>query len=221
MATTSKSSLVPPRYHSPTIGLITFIGVSVCYAQEHSTPNEPFAQYVIFARSNNKVVEQLIKFFVVFFVVVEPISLIPLFAGLTEGATAAYKRKMAGRSVVIALIICVLFALVGAKFLDIMGISLSSFRIAGGTLLFLISLDMVFARSSGTKSTTSEKEEAKKREDISVFPLAFPFIAGPGALATILLAVGEVDAKPLLFAGFLGVVGLVLIVCWVLMLATP
>src|SRR5882724_3640334 len=53
MATISKSSLVPPRYHSPTIGLITFIGVSVCYARLHSTPNEPFAQYVIFARSNN------------------------------------------------------------------------------------------------------------------------------------------------------------------------
>jgi multiple antibiotic resistance protein len=80
---------------------------------------------------------------------------------------------------------------------------------------------MVFARPSGTRSTTSEREEAKRREDISVFPLAFPFIAGPGALATILLTAGEVDAKPLLFAGFLGVVALVLLICWLLMLATP
>jgi multiple antibiotic resistance protein len=167
------------------------------------------------------VIEQLIKFFVVFFVVVDPLSLIPLFAGLTQGASARYKKKMAGKASVIALVICVLFALAGARFLGLMGISLSAFRIAGGTLLFLIALDMVFARPSGTRSTTSEQEEAKRREDISVFPLAFPFIAGPGALATILLAVGEVDAKPLLFAGFLGVVGLVLVVCWVLMLATP
>ena len=166
-------------------------------------------------------IEQLIKFFVVFFVVVDPLSLIPLFAGLTQGASARYKKKMAGKASVIALVICALFALAGARFLDIMGISLSAFRIAGGTLLFLIALDMVFARPSGTRSTSSEQEEAKRREDISVFPLAFPFIAGPGALATILLAVGEVDAKPLLFAGFLGVVGLVLIICWVLMLATP
>jgi multiple antibiotic resistance protein len=166
-------------------------------------------------------VEQLIKFFVVFFVVVEPISLIPLFAGLTLGASARYKKKMAGKAAVIALAICVLFALVGAKFLDIMGISLSSFRIAGGTLLFLISLEMVFARTSGTKSTVPEKEEAKTREDISVFPLAFPFIAGPGALATILLTAGEVWGHPLLFAGFLGVVVLVMLICWVLMLATP
>jgi multiple antibiotic resistance protein len=166
-------------------------------------------------------IQQQIKFFVVFFVVVDPISLIPLFAGLTAGASNAYKKKMAGKAALIALIICVLFALAGARFLDIMGISLSSFRIAGGTLLFLIALDMVFARTSGTKSTTPEKEESKTREDISVFPLAFPFIAGPGALATILLTAAEAWRDALLFAGFLSVVGLVILLCWVLMLATP
>jgi multiple antibiotic resistance protein len=167
------------------------------------------------------VIEHLVKFFVVFFVVVDPISLIPLFAGLTQGASARYKKKMAGRATAIALLISVLFALTGARFLALMGISLSAFRIAGGTLLFLIALDMVFARPSGTRSTTSEQEEAKTRDDISVFPLAFPFMAGPGALATLLLAAGEVGSSPLLFAGFLGVVALVLIVCWILMLATP
>jgi multiple antibiotic resistance protein len=166
-------------------------------------------------------VEQLIKFFVVFFVVVDPISLVPLFAGLTQGASGQFKRKMAGKSAAIALAICVLFAFGGARFLSIMGISLSSFRIAGGTLLFLISLEMVFARTSGTKSTTPEREEAMKREDISVFPLAFPFIAGPGALATILLTAGEVWGKPLEFLGFLAVVVVVAAVCWLLMLATP
>jgi multiple antibiotic resistance protein len=166
-------------------------------------------------------VEQLIKFFVVFFVVVDPISLIPLFAGLTQGASPRFKKKMAGKSAVIALGISVLFALAGAKFLDIMGISLNSFRIAGGTLLFLIALDMVFARPSGSRSTTPEREETKKREDISVFPLAFPFIAGPGALATILLTAGEVGSKPVIFAGFLGVIALVEAICWILMLATP
>jgi multiple antibiotic resistance protein len=166
-------------------------------------------------------VETLIKFFVVFFVVVEPISLIPLFAGLTQGGSAQYKKKMAGKAAAIASGISVLFALAGARFLDIMGISLSSFRIAGGTLLFLIALDMVFARTSGTKSTTPEKEEAMTREDISVFPLAFPFIAGPGALATILLTAGDTWGRPLLFAGFLGVVILVMLICWALMLATP
>ncbi|HEX3848900.1 MAG TPA: MarC family protein [Steroidobacteraceae bacterium] len=166
-------------------------------------------------------IETLIKFFVVFFVVVDPISLIPLFAGLTQGASARYKKKMAVRATAIALVICVLFALVGARFLEVMGITLSAFRIAGGTLLFLIALDMVFARTSGTRSTSTEQEEAKRREDISVFPLAFPFIAGPGALATILLTAGEAGSSTLQFAGLLIVVALVLIVCWVLMLATP
>ena len=128
---------------------------------------------------------------------------------------------MAGKAAAIALAICVLFAFGGARFLSIMGISLSSFRIAGGTLLFLISLEMVFARTSGTKSTMPEREEAMKREDISVFPLAFPFIAGPGALATILLTAGEVWGKPLEFLGFLAVVVVVAAVCWLLMLATP
>jgi len=166
-------------------------------------------------------IQQFIKFFVVFFVVVEPVSLIPLFAGLTEGANQAYKRLMAFKASAISLGICILFALVGAKFLDVMGISLNSFRIAGGTLLFLISLDMVFARTSGTRSTTPEQEESMKREDISVFPLAFPFIAGPGALATILLTAGEVWGRPVLFAGFLGVVALVIAVCLAVMLAAP
>lgn len=162
---------------------------------------------------------QLIKFFVVFFVVVEPISLIPVFAGLTEGASSGYKQLMAGKSCVIALAICVVFALVGARFLEVMGISLSAFRIAGGTLLFLISLEMVFARTSGARTTSTEREESMTREDISVFPLAFPFIAGPGAMATILLTSGELLDKPAQFIGFLGVVALVMTICWMLMLA--
>jgi multiple antibiotic resistance protein len=165
--------------------------------------------------------EQLVKFFVVFFVVVEPISLIPLFAGLTEGASARYKRLMACKASAISLGLCIVFALVGAKFLELMGISLNSFRIAGGTLLFLMSLEMVFARASGTRSTTPEQEESRKREDISVFPLAFPFIAGPGALATILLTSGEVWGQPALFGGFLSVVTLVILICLCVMLAAP
>src|ERR1700745_1534078 len=130
---------------------------------------------------------QPLKFFVVFFVVVEPVSLIPLFTGLTTGATSAYKRRMALRAVSVAAAILVLFALGGASFLKLMGISLEAFRIFGGLLLFLLALEMVFARESGTRTSSSEAAESRRRADISVFALAFPFIAGPGALATILL----------------------------------
>ena len=165
--------------------------------------------------------EQPLKFFVVFFVVVEPISLIPLFTGLTSGATSEYKRRMALKSVLVAAAILVLFALGGAGFLDLMGISLEAFRIFGGMLLFLLSLEMVFARESGTRTSTSEAAESKRRADVSVFPLAFPFIAGPGALATILLWFGplHLSAQPALVGAYLLGVVLVLalaLVCMVL-----
>ncbi|HYL70678.1 MAG TPA: MarC family protein [Candidatus Dormibacteraeota bacterium] len=164
--------------------------------------------------------EQPLKFFVVFFVVVEPVSLIPLFSGLTSGATSPYKRRMAVKAVVVAGVILLLFALGGAPFLALMGISLEAFRIFGGLLLFLLSLEMVFARESGTRTSSSEAAESKRRADISVFPLAFPFIAGPGALATLLLWFGplQLPAQGALFGGYLVATALVLLISLVLML---
>src|SRR5689334_4622738 len=142
--------------------------------------------------AQSTMLEQALKFFIVFFVVVEPISLIPVFSGLTEGASDSYKHKMALKSVLVASLILLIFALVGAGFLGAMGISINSFRIFGGLLLFLIALEMVFARESGTRTSSDEKVESKKRADISVFPLAFPFMAGPGALTTLLLWFGPI-----------------------------
>jgi multiple antibiotic resistance protein len=100
-----------------------------------------------------------------------------------------------------------------------MGISLQAFHIFGGMLLFLLSLEMVFARESGTRTSSIEAAESKRRADISVFPLAFPFIAGPGALATILLWFGPVhlQANAALFAAYLAAVLIVLAIAFVLM----
>jgi len=164
--------------------------------------------------------EQPLKFFVVFFVVVEPVSLIPLFSGLTAGASVAYKRRMAAKAVTIAAAILVLFALGGAPFLTLMGIRLEAFRIFGGLLLFLLALEMVFARESGSRTSSSEAAESRRRADISVFPVAFPFIAGPGALATILLWFGplHLPGQAALFAGYMVAVVLVLAVALILML---
>jgi multiple antibiotic resistance protein len=166
-------------------------------------------------------IEQALKFFIVFFVVVEPISLIPVFSGLTEGANDGYKHKMALKSVLVASGILLVFALVGAGFLSALGISIHSFRIFGGLLLFLIALEMVFARESGTRTSSEEKVESKQRADISVFPLAFPFMAGPGALTTLLLWFGPIPVMqhPLQFALMffcaLVVLGLCLLAMWV------
>jgi len=153
-------------------------------------------------------IDELVKFFVLLFVVVEPVTLVPVFAGLTEGASEAYKRKMS-------------FKAAGGWFLRMMDISMDAFRIAGGIMLFLISLEMVFARESGTKTTHEEKTEVQQRADISVFPLAFPFISGPGALATVLLTFGTLKPDWVLTLGLLAVIALVLLITLVALLLTP
>jgi multiple antibiotic resistance protein len=167
---------------------------------------------------------QSLKFFVVFFVVVDPVSLIPLFTGLTAGANPAFKRRMALQAVAISAVILLLFAVGGAAFLRLMGISLEAFRIFGGLLLFLLALEMVFARESGARTSSDEAAEARRRADISVFPLAFPFIAGPAALTTILLWFGRIQlpAQTGLFAGLIAAAALVLaIVLALLWVAEP
>jgi multiple antibiotic resistance protein len=165
--------------------------------------------------------ESFFKFFVVFFVVVEPISLVPVFASLTEGASPEYRRRMAVKAVAVAAGIIVVFALSGAAFLSALGISIDAFRIFGGLLLFVVALEMVFARESGTRTSTDERVESRRRADISVFPLAFPFMSGPGALTTILLWFGPIAVMdaPLEFAALLLAALLVLAIALALMLA--
>jgi multiple antibiotic resistance protein len=166
--------------------------------------------------------DRLLNFFVTFLVVVEPIGVIPIFIAMTEGVEEHERRRMARKGVTIAGIIFLLFALGGSVFLRTLGISLDAFRIFGGLLLFLIALEMVFGRPSGSRTTDPEQEEGMRREDISVFPLAFPFIAGPGSLATILLAFGPAQSDPLMTGGLLVCVALALLCSLVtLYLATP
>jgi multiple antibiotic resistance protein len=167
-------------------------------------------------------IDHLLKFFVTFLVVVEPIGVIPIFIALTEGVSEAERRRMARKGVLIAGIIILLFASVGGGFLRTLNISLDAFRIFGGLLLFLIAIEMVFARPQGSRTSSPEEEEGRKRTDISVFPLAFPFIAGPGSLATVLLAFGPATQDPLLFGGMvLCVVVTLIIALATLYLATP
>ena len=150
--------------------------------------------------------------FVTLLVVVDPLGLAPLFVGLTRGRSEAYKREAAIRGTVVGAAILFLFAFVGQGLLGALGIGVPAFRIAGGALLFLLSLDMVFARPSGTRrATVREGEEAQEEqgEDISVFPLAIPLIAGPGSLTTVLLYTGIGDA--LAIAAVLGVLSVVLL----------
>lgn len=132
--------------------------------------------------------DTLINSFVVLFIVIDPIGIAPLFMVLTKGSTPNHQRTMALRGTTVAAGILFLFYFIGDHLLHVLGISLPAFRIAGGALLFLLSIDMVVVRQSGLRSTTlREQEEATHRQDVSVFPLAFPLIAGPGAITTVLL----------------------------------
>jgi multiple antibiotic resistance protein len=165
--------------------------------------------------------DDLVKFFVVLLVVVEPLSLLPVLAGLTQGADASWRRRMACKAVALSAIVCLAFAAGGGALLELLDISVHAFKVGGGILLFLLAIEMVFARPSGVRSITAgEDAEARHRTDISVFPLAFPLISGPGALAVILLAFAGVPVASLQFAAQLCVIALVLAITLVLMLLT-
>lgn len=129
-----------------------------------------------------------ISAFVTLFVVIDPIGVAPVFGAMTSGAPPAQARAMALRAAVTAALILFVFATLGERLLGALGIGLDSFRIAGGIMLFLIALEMVFEKRTERREQRAEKVRATPAvEDVSVFPLAIPMIAGPGSIATIML----------------------------------
>ncbi len=134
------------------------------------------------------------KVFLTLFVLLDPVGLAPLFLGLTASRTPAERERIARRAVFVASGLLLLFALAGTWLLGTLGITLDAFRIAGGVLLFRISVDMVFAQLE--RETREEEDEARVRQDISIFPLAIPLIAGPAALASVMILAGEARALP-------------------------
>ena len=132
--------------------------------------------------------------FITLAVIIDPPGCAPIFASLTSGTDAAHRRKMAIRSVAVAWSILVFFALLGEPLLDTLGISLSAFRLAGGIMLFMIALDMVFERRTQRREERAQSiEGTPEAEDISVFPMAIPMIAGPGSIASIMLLSARAD----------------------------
>jgi len=139
-------------------------------------------------------VELFLSAFVTLFVVIDPPGCAPIYAGLTANATPRARRAMAFRACAIAGLILLGFALVGAQLLEAMHIELDAFRIAGGIMLFLIALEMVFEKRTERREGRAEKVLADPDyEDVSVFPMAMPMLAGPGAIASIMLLEGSTD----------------------------
>jgi multiple antibiotic resistance protein len=133
------------------------------------------------------VTELFVSAFVTFLVVIDPPGCAPIFASVTAGAAPGHRRAMALRAVGIAAAILVFFGLLGEDLLHALGVSLSAFRIAGGILLFLIAVDMVFEKRTERRESRAEEVSARHVEDVSVFPMAIPMIAGPGSIASVML----------------------------------
>ena len=147
----------------------------------------------------------LITAFATLFVVIDPPGLVPLFIALTRGMSVSRRRALATRACILAIGILAAFAFAGEALLGFIGITMPAFRIAGGILLFLTALDMLFER----RTQRREGQQAEPDHDPSVFPLATPLIAGSGAIATMILLVGQAGGG---MAGTLVVIGVMLVV---------
>ncbi|GAA3997148.1 MarC family protein [Sphingomonas humi] len=139
-------------------------------------------------------IELFTSAFLTLAVIIDPPGCAPIFAGLTKGTADKHRRAMALRSAAVAWCILLFFALLGEPLLRTLGISLSAFRLAGGIMLFMIALDMVFEkRTERREERAREIEGTPEADDISVFPMAIPMIAGPGSIASIMLLSGRAD----------------------------
>ncbi len=155
--------------------------------------------------------------FITLFVIIDPLGLAPLFVALTQGQSAARRRTIALTACLVAAGVLTAFGIFGDTVLSIAGISMPAFRVAGGALLFLTALDMLFEKRS--KRRKDQGDSADHADDPSVFPLAIPLIAGPGAIATMILLAGQ---KPDDWAWILAIHGVmiaVLLVTFILFLA--
>jgi len=162
-------------------------------------------------------IDIILTAFVTLFVVIDPLGLTPMFLVITEGGDRAFRRRMAVRGVLISTGILFFFAMIGNEFMGLLGIDLSSFRIAGGFMLFLVALEMVFEKRSSRKSQKAEEViEKENLEDISVFPLAIPLLAGPGAITTVMLLMSAQEGNPTGQGVTLAVLGGVLLICLIM-----
>lgn len=162
------------------------------------------------AQGNRPMFDYWLSAFVTLFVTIDPIGLAPIFVIVTAGMAAAERRQTAIRATAVAAAILIAFALFGGRLLEVLGISLSAFRIAGGILLFWTAFEMVFEKRPQRRSSTAEQANAEDLNHIAVVPLAIPLISGPGSIsATILLASRAEDMVALvgLIAIIVGLIG--------------
>ena len=159
---------------------------------------------------------------ITFFVVIDPPGCAPIYAGLSAGASAAHRRAMAIRAVGVASAILLVFALFGEDLLRGLGISLASFRIAGGIMLFLIALEMVFEKRTQRREDRAQKvADDPEADDVSIFPMAMPMIAGPGSIASVMLLMARNDGVERTLVVLAALAAILLLTLVALLLAAP
>lgn len=164
--------------------------------------------------------QTVIYTFIALVVIIDPVGVAAIFSGLSGHLDGPRRRRIAIRAVVIAGIVLLIFAVAGDYLLKALGIGLPAFRLAGGALLFLIAIDMLLAGHAGFRSLTRpEDAEARVSDDLSVFPLAIPLIAGPGAMTSMVLLMGRTDGDLARMLIVLAVLAAVLALTLVLLLA--
>ncbi len=132
-------------------------------------------------------IASVLKIFISVFTIMGPFTVLPVFVAMTEGMSQIQKNHIARKAMLVSSSILVMSTVAGEELFYWLGISVSSFRIAGGILVLLMGINMLHAKRSSVRATDSELAEAKVREDIYVFPLGIPLIAGPGAISTVIL----------------------------------
>lgn len=162
----------------------------------------------------------LIAAFTTMFIIMDPPGLAPVFIALTQGMTTAQRRIIAIRACVVSAGLMLLFLFLGEAVLGFIGISMDAFRIAGGILLFLTALDMLFQKRQARREENAAEGQAEHHDDPSVFPLALPLIVGPGAITTIILLAGQAN-EAVDFAAIAGVLLAVLLITLLAFLAAP
>lgn len=157
--------------------------------------------------------------FLALFFTIDVIGVAPIFVSLTAQSTLEQRKDVAKKGVLVATAILLFFGLSGSGVLDILHISLAAFRIAGGILLLILSIDMVLAKPefSLRKDPATEKEKTEPRDDISVFPLAIPLLSGPAAITMLILFMKEASGNPLNQGVILLALFINMLICWTIL----
>jgi multiple antibiotic resistance protein len=154
--------------------------------------------------------------FVTLLVTLDPPGLAPVFIGLTLGMTRAAQREVALRATIIALAVLAAFAFGGGAVMDLLGISIPAFRIAGGLLLFYIAFDMIFELRAPSKQTlASDAITIDRIRNVAAFPLAIPLLSGPGSITATMLLAGRAGSDWVALTGLMAIVALVMLLCYI------